>query len=225
LSDQVLLPLGRDHFLLGHRHCIQEGLHRLGSQLSRLAARAPGCLPELGARQVRPYLAEFRSETFVKKNFCCEKFQPHLRSQTRPRLLCLSAIALLPSLARFCRWRGYDLGPIRLAEARLQATEHLGFEAAHMIRRLLSQPTMEFFGQPQTDHPMSRPSLRQGKPSDGRSKHQANDQSGNGGNGDGHGDTPPIIRPISAITILRPHPHGHRSSYDLGSVTDLIFTT
>jgi hypothetical protein len=42
---------------------------------------------------------------------------------------------------------------------------------------------------------MSRPPFRQGKASDGRSKHQANDQSGNGGNGgngDGHGDTPPF---------------------------------
>jgi hypothetical protein len=77
----------------------------------------------------------------------------------------------------------------------LQATDDFRFEAAHMIRRFLSQPTMELFGQSQIDHPMSLPPLRQGKASDGRSKHQANDQSGNGGNGDGHGSTPPSIRP------------------------------
>jgi len=42
---------------------------------------------------------------------------------------------------------------------------------------------------------MSRPPLHQRKASDDRSNRQADDQSNNGGNGDGHGDTPAIIRP------------------------------
>jgi hypothetical protein len=79
-----------------------------------------------------------------------------------------------------------------LAEAPLQATDDFRFEAPLGNGRFLSQPTMKLLGQSQTDHPMSRPPFRQGKAGDGRSKHQANDQSGNGGNGDGHGDTPPI---------------------------------
>jgi hypothetical protein len=40
-----------------------------------------------------------------------------------------------------------------MAEARLQATDDLGFEAAHMIRRFLSQPTMEFFRQAKANNP------------------------------------------------------------------------
>jgi len=58
-----------------------------------------------------------------------------------------------------------------------------------MIRRFLSQPTMKFFRQANTDHPTPR-ALHQGKASDSRSKDQANDQSGNGSKRDGHGDTP-----------------------------------
>jgi len=49
-----------------------------------------------------------------------------------------------------------------LAEARLQATDDLGFEAPLGNGRFLSQPTMKFFGQSQTDQPMSRPPFRQG---------------------------------------------------------------
>src|SRR5262249_5147708 len=63
-----------------------------------------------------------------------------------------------------------------------------------MICRFLSQPTMKFFRQANTDHPTPR-ALHQGKASDSRSKDQANDQSGNGSKRDGHGNTPPIIRP------------------------------
>ena len=99
-----------------------------------------------------------------------------------------------------------------MAEARLQATDDLGFEAAHMIRRFLSQPTMEFFRQAKANNPMSRPPFHQGKASDNRSNSDPDNQAGNGNNDDGHGDK----TTISAITILRPHPHGHRSSYRLG---------
>jgi len=79
-----------------------------------------------------------------------------------------------------------------LAEARLQATDDFRFKAPLGNGRFLSQPTMKLLRQPKADHPMSRPPLRQGKAIDGCSKHQANDQSGNGGKGDGHGDTPSI---------------------------------
>jgi hypothetical protein len=58
-----------------------------------------------------------------------------------------------------------------------------------MIRRFLSQPTMKFFRQANTDHPMSRPPLHHGEASDSRSKGDPNNQADNGGNGDGHGDT------------------------------------
>jgi hypothetical protein len=81
-----------------------------------------------------------------------------------------------------------------MAEARLQATDDLGFEAAHMIRRFLSQPTMEFFRQAKANNPMSRPPFHQGKASDNRSNGDPDNQAG-GNNGDGHGDTPPIRRP------------------------------
>ena len=77
-----------------------------------------------------------------------------------------------------------------------------------MIRRFLSQPTMKLFGQAKADHPTPR-ALHQGKTSDSRSKHQANDQSGNGGNGDGHGNTPPIIRPYLQSRSY----HGHMPLY------------
>jgi hypothetical protein len=82
-----------------------------------------------------------------------------------------------------------------MAEARLQATDDLGFEAAHMIRRFLSQPTMEFFRQAKANNPMSRPPFHQGKASDNRSNGDPDNQAGNGNNDDGHGDTPPIRRP------------------------------
>jgi hypothetical protein len=81
-----------------------------------------------------------------------------------------------------------------LAEGRLQAIDDLRFKAPLGNGRFLSQPTMEFFGQPKADHPTPR-AFHQDKASDGCSKHQANDQSGNGSKRDGHGDTPPIIRP------------------------------
>jgi hypothetical protein len=72
-----------------------------------------------------------------------------------------------------------------LAEARLQATDDFRFEAPLGNGRFLSQPTMKLLGQSQTDHPMSRPPFRQGKASDGCSKGDPDNQSGNGGKGDG----------------------------------------
>jgi hypothetical protein len=82
-------------------------------------------------------------------------------------------------------WCVNDLIPIRLAEARLQATDDFRFEAPLGNGRFLSQPTMKLLGQSQTDHPMSRPPFRQGKASDGRSKGDPDNQAGNGGKGDG----------------------------------------
>ena len=55
--------------------------------------------------------------------------------------------------------------------------------------RFLSQPTMKLLRQPQTDHPMSRPPLHQGKASNASPKGNPDNQAGNGGKGDGHGDT------------------------------------
>jgi hypothetical protein len=72
-----------------------------------------------------------------------------------------------------------------LAEARLQATDDFRFKAPLGNGRFLSQPTMKLLGQSQTDHPMSRPPFRQGKASDGCSKGDPDNQSGNGGKGDG----------------------------------------
>jgi hypothetical protein len=71
----------------------------------------------------------------------------------------------------------------------LQATDDFRFEAAHMIRRFLSQPTMKLFRKANADHPMSRPPLHHGEASDTRSKGDPDNQADNGGNGDGHGDT------------------------------------
>jgi hypothetical protein len=75
----------------------------------------------------------------------------------------------------------------------LQATDDFRFEAAHMIRRFLSQPTMKLFRQAKADHPMSRPPLHRRKASDNHSKGDPDNQADNGGNGDGgghHGSTP-----------------------------------
>jgi hypothetical protein len=78
-----------------------------------------------------------------------------------------------------------------IAEARLQATDDFRFEAAHMIRRFLSQPTMNRLA-------MIAPRIR------------------------------PTISPTRAATVMvMATPHRteisrHRSSYDLGSITDLI---
>ena len=52
-----------------------------------------------------------------------------------------------------------------IAETRLQATDDFRFEAPPGNGRFLSQPTMKLLRQPQTDHPMSRPPLHQGKAS------------------------------------------------------------
>ena len=91
--------------------------------------------------------------------------------------------------------------PIRLLEARLQATDDFRFEAPPGNGRFLSQPMMEVLGQPQIDHPTPR-ALYQGKGSANRSKGKADNQASNSGNGDGHGDTPTDHTTISAITIL-----------------------
>jgi hypothetical protein len=86
-------------------------------------------------------------------------------------------------------------------EARLQTSDDFRFEAPPGNGCFLSQPMMELFRQPQTDHPTPR-ALHQRKASANRSKGKANNQSGNGGNGDGHGDTPTDHTTTSAITIL-----------------------
>ena len=77
-----------------------------------------------------------------------------------------------------------------IAETRLQATDDFRFEAPPGNGRFLSQPTMKLLRQPQTDHPMSRPPLHQGKASNASPKGNPDNQAGNGGKGDdGHGDT------------------------------------
>jgi hypothetical protein len=78
-----------------------------------------------------------------------------------------------------------------LAEARLQTSDDFRFEAPPGNGCFLSQPMMEVLGQPKADHPTPR-ALYQGKASAKRSKGKADNQSDNGGNGDAHGDTPPI---------------------------------
>jgi hypothetical protein len=60
-----------------------------------------------------------------------------------------------------------------------------------VIRRFLSQATMKLLRQAKADHPTPGPS-HQRKASDDRSKGDPDHQSDNGGNRDGHGDTPPI---------------------------------
>jgi hypothetical protein len=76
-----------------------------------------------------------------------------------------------------------------IAETRLQAIDDFRFEAPPGNGRFLSQPTMKLLRQPQTDHPMSRPPLHQGKASNASPKGNPDNQVGNGGKGDGHGDT------------------------------------
>jgi hypothetical protein len=77
-----------------------------------------------------------------------------------------------------------------LAEARLQATDDLRFEAPLGNGRFLSQPTMEFSRQANADHPISRPPFRQDNASDNRSYSEADHETSDNGKGDGHGDTP-----------------------------------
>src|SRR5262245_44106711 len=76
-----------------------------------------------------------------------------------------------------------------IAEARFQASDDLRFEAAHMIRRFFSQATMKLLRQAKTNYPMSRPSFHQDKASDNRSYRQADDETSDNSNRDGHGDT------------------------------------
>jgi hypothetical protein len=76
-----------------------------------------------------------------------------------------------------------------IAETCLQAIDDLGFEAAHVIRRFIAEPAVEFFGQANADHP--RP-VHQGKASDDGSGREAENQSDEGGNCGAHGNTPPI---------------------------------
>jgi len=58
-----------------------------------------------------------------------------------------------------------------------------------MIRRFFSQATMKLLRQAKTNYPMSRPSFHQDKASDNRSYRQADDETSDNGNRDGHGDT------------------------------------
>jgi hypothetical protein len=64
------------------------------------------------------------------------------------------------------------------------ATDDLGFEVPHMIRRCLSELSMKLFGQAKAE-PLA---FHAHKASDSRSKGQADNQADNGGNGDGHGE-------------------------------------
>jgi hypothetical protein len=63
----------------------------------------------------------------------------------------------------------------------------LGLQVPHMVGCGFHQPTLKLFGQANADHPTPG-ALHQGKASDDRSKGDPDNQ-GNGGNGDGHGDT------------------------------------
>jgi hypothetical protein len=73
----------------------------------------------------------------------------------------------------------------------LQATDHLGFETAHVIRSFVSQATMKFFRKANADHPTPGV-LHPPKASDASPNGDPDNQSGHGGKGDGHGDTPAI---------------------------------
>jgi hypothetical protein len=91
-------------------------------------------------------------------------------------------------------------------EARLQATDDLGFEAALIIGCCFTQPTMKLLRQAKADHPMSQRAFHQRKASDDRSNRQADDETSDNGKGNGldgyHGDTPPIIsaRDLTMVT-------------------------
>ena len=87
------------------------------------------------------------------------------------------------------RLGGFSYIPPIIAEARFQASDDLRFEATHMIRRFFSQATMKLLRQAKTNYPMSRPSFHQDKASDNRSYRQADDETSDNGNRDGHGDT------------------------------------
>jgi hypothetical protein len=73
-------------------------------------------------------------------------------------------------------------------EARFQAIDDFRFEAAHVIRRFISQATMKLLGQANADHPTPGV-FHPRKASDGRSKRDPDNQSGHSRKGDGHGDT------------------------------------
>jgi hypothetical protein len=85
-----------------------------------------------------------------------------------------------------------------------------------MIRRFPAQPTMMLFGQPQADHPTPR----QRKASAGHSNHQANDQCDNGGNGDGHGDTPSIRN--STIVLMATKTTDHLTTWAQSRIGSLL---
>jgi hypothetical protein len=98
-------------------------------------------------------------------------------------------------------WCVNDLIPIRLAEARPQASDDLRFEAAHVIRRFLSQPTMKLLRKANADYPTPG-ALHPRKASDGRSKGDPDNQAGHGGKGDGHGDTTSNRTKRTIATVL-----------------------
>jgi hypothetical protein len=103
--------------------------------------------------------------------------------------------------------QSWCVNDLRLVEAPFQAIDDFCFEAARMIRRFLSQPTMKLPGQANADHPMSP--LHQRKDSDNHSNCQADGESSDNGKGKGlnvhRGDTPPIIRPSRSYPMLTDH--------------------
>jgi hypothetical protein len=100
-----------------------------------------------------------------------------------------------------------------LVEASLQAIDDLGFETAHVIRSFVSQATMKFFRKANADHPTPGV-LHPPKASDASPNGDPDNQSGHGGKGDGHGDTPPIrnstIMLMATLRTIRPS----EASYD-----------
>jgi hypothetical protein len=83
-----------------------------------------------------------------------------------------------------------------------------------VIRGFLSELTMKLPRQAKTNYPMSRPAFHHGKASENSPNDDPDNQASNGNKGDGHGDTTSNREPSDRENSR------HRSSYDLGSVTD-----
>jgi hypothetical protein len=75
---------------------------------------------------------------------------------------------------------------------------------------------MKLPGKANADHPMSQLAFHQDKASENSPNDDPDNQASNGNKGDGHGDTTSNREPSDRENSR------HRSSYDLGSVTDLI---
>jgi hypothetical protein len=103
-----------------------------------------------------------------------------------------------------------------IAETCLQAIDDFSLEAAHVIRGFISQATMKLPRKANADHPMSQLAFHQDKASENSPNDDPDNQASNGNKGDGHGDTTSNREPSDRENSR------HRSSYDLGSVTDLI---